>query len=223
MWDRSAQVPEKIHKEASDGLFKEMILGNKANAPENQRPNAINSIIEGLTVTPKRPTVLDELKVVVKARNPNKGNLSYQYQWQINEKAVEVANGNVLPAGFARKNDSIAITVIPFVDGVKYKEFHYTVHAAIYNAEPTLFLKEETRREGDVIEFQLKAEDPDGDKIHYALEEPLLEGMTIDKDTGKINWKLGKKQKGTYRFAASATDTDGSKTTKTFEFSLDTK
>jgi hypothetical protein len=223
--NRSAPSVEKIH-EAPSGLLKELLLRqetNKSNATETQRENEINSLIEGLTITPQRPTVMDSLKVEVKAHNPGDGKLSYQYQWQINGKVVEGANGNVLPAGLARKNDRITITVVPSVDGVEYRKFQYAVFAAIYNAAPSLVLKEETRKEGDVIEFQLKAEDPDGDKIHYALEEPLLEAMTIDKDTGKITWKPTSKQKGIHRFRASATDSDGSKIAKTFEFSLDVK
>ncbi len=224
--NRSAPSVEKTHEAPSNDMLKKSSLGqesNNPNAPETQNRNYISSIIEGLTITPPRPTVMDNLKVEIKVHNPEKGKLSYQYQWQINGKVVEGAKGDVLPAGLARKKDRITITVVPYIDDVEYKEFNYTVQALIYNAAPTLVIEEDTRKEGDLINFQLKAEDPDGDKIYYALEEPILEGMTIDKNTGKITWKPTEKQKGIHRFGASATDSDGSKTTKTFEFSLDTK
>jgi hypothetical protein len=45
--------------------------------------------------------------------------------------------------------------------------------------------------------------------------------MTINKETGKIIWKPKKREKGTYKFGASATDIDGVRTSKTFEFKID--
>jgi hypothetical protein len=223
---RSAPSVEKTHAAPSHGSLRELIVGqetNKANAPETQKQNQINSIIEGLTIAPQRPTGRDSLKVEIKARTPEEGKLSYKYQWKINGKAVADATGDVLPAGLARKNDIISITVVPSIEGVEYKKFQYTVNVLIYNAAPSIVLIEETHKEGDVITLQLKAEDLDGDEVHYALEAPLLEGMTIDKNTGKITWKPTKKQVGINRFGASAADSNGSKTTKTFEFRLDTK
>ncbi len=207
------------------GFFKDIPEPQSSNgaAAIQQQQTGIRSLIEGLIVNPVRPTVLDALKVEVQIRVPKEGKPSYEYQWQLNGKPVEGVNGNVFPAGLAKKNDRVTITVIPSVDGVAYKEFNYNITKNIYNAAPSLLLTTERRKTGDIIELQLIGSDPDGDKITYALEEPFLEGMSIDKMTGKIIWKPTKIGVGVYRFGASATDSDGSKTTKTLEFSLDVK
>jgi len=207
------------------GFFKDIPERQSKNgaAAIQQQQAGITSLIEGLIITPVRPTVLDALKVEVQVRVPGKGKLSYEYQWQINGKPAEGLKGNVFPAGLAKKNDRVTVTVVPSVDGVQYKEFSYSVTKNIHNAAPSLLLNTEKRKTGDIIELQLIGSDPDGDKITYALEEPFLEGMSIDKVTGKITWQPTKIGVGVYRFGASATDSDGSKTTKTMEFSLDVK
>ncbi len=210
----------------SPGLLEQLMPRQQtinANARDTKMQSEINSLIEGLTIIPKRPTVLDNLRVEVKAHNPEKGQLSYLYQWQINGKTVEGIAGDLLPAGLAKKNDRITVTAVPLVDGVEYRKFQYAANTLVYNVVPTFVLKEDTRTEGDFIELQLKAEDPDGDVFHYALAEPFIEGMTIDKNTGKITWKPARQQVGINRFGASVTDQDGIKSTKIFEFALNKK
>lgn len=227
-WTSGGSSPsaDNTREATANGVLKDLMLGQepaKANTLDTKGQKGINSLIEGLILAPQRPTVQDSLKVEVKALTAMEGKLSYRYQWQINGKVVEDAKGNVLPAGLAKKNDRITVTVIPSVDGVEYNKFQYAANTIIYNAAPSLVLKEETRKEGDVVKLQLKAEDPDGDQVSYALEQPLLDGMTIDKGTGEITWKPTVKQVGINRFGASATDSSGSKITKTFEFSLNSK
>ena len=56
-----------------------------------------------------------------------------------------------------------------------------------------------------------------------SLDLKVLDGMTIEKESGKITWKAAKREIGIYKFAASATTADGRKATRIFEFTLDTK
>jgi hypothetical protein len=143
-------------------------------------------------------------------------------KWLINEKPYDTEKGDTLPAGSFKKRDSVAVDVTPILDG-KRGSTSQAYFRVIHSAFPSFALKEGNNRAGEVIELQLIGQDPDADKITYALEKPFLEGMTVDKNTGKITWNPADRIKGTYRFTASATDSDGTKTVKTFEFSLNTK
>ncbi|HMK59690.1 MAG TPA: Ig domain-containing protein, partial [Dissulfurispiraceae bacterium] len=132
---------------------------------------------------------------------------------------VRNVTGNILPAGLFKKRDQVFVEVSPTLNGERgliCRSYFRVIHSAA----PSLTLHDEQTKISEVIELQLVGSDPDGDKITYALEDPIPVGMTIDKATGKIMWMPPKKEPGTYRFRASATDSDGSQTIKTFEFSL---
>ena len=203
------------------GLFKDTVApqATKSSAASTQR--GITCLIDGIKVTPVRPTILDSLNVEVQKHVLKDGQLTFDYRWQINGKPVQEVKGNLFPAGLAKKNDRVTVTVTPYVDGVEYKEFNYSITQNIFNAAPSLILTSGERKTSDVITLQCVGSDPDSDKIIYALEEPYLDGMTIDKTTGKITWKPARKEPGVYHFRASATDSDGAKTAKTFEFSIE--
>lgn len=177
-------------------------------------------VIKAIKFIPEQPTILDNIKAEVSVAYSELDKVAYEYLWDINGKVVEDVKGDILPAGFFKKLDKIAVTVTPYVDRVKgysYKSMFIVVHSA----PPSLELKETVQKISDTVEFQLINRDPDGDKVTFSLEKPYPEGMTINKETGRIIWKPQKKEKGIYKFRASATDTDGTKITKTFEFKID--
>ncbi|MCX6983475.1 MAG: putative Ig domain-containing protein, partial [Lentisphaerae bacterium] len=62
---------------------------------------------------------------------------------------------------------------------------------------------------------------PDSDGITFSLEAPLVPGMSIDGQTGKITWIIPPNQKGTIRFGAAVEDTDKTKVTKIFEITVE--
>lgn len=175
--------------------------------------------IKSIAFIPAEPTIFDNIKAEV-LTDYNSQKVAYEYLWEINNKPIAIIKGDTLTAGLFKKGDAIRVLVTPFVDGIKgytYESRFIVVHSA----PPSLELRETTQKLNDTIEFQLISKDPDGDKVTFSLEEPLLEGMTINKETGKIIWKPKERERGTYKFRASATDIDGVKITKTFEFKID--
>ncbi len=178
-------------------------------------------IIKSIKFIPAEPTILDSIKVEA-STDYDKGKVTYEYLWEINNKPVTDIKGDTLPAGLFKKGDAIRVIVTPFVDEIKGYTYE-SMYAVVHSAPPSLELKETTQKLNDTIESQLISKDPDGDKVTFSLEEPILEGMTIEKETGKIIWKPKKREEGTYKFGASATDIDGIKVIKIFEFKIETK
>ncbi|GER92311.1 hypothetical protein A45J_2666 [hot springs metagenome] len=177
------------------------------------------SIIKSVRFTPEDPNILDSIKAEV-STDYDHGNIIYEYLWEINNKLVTDIKGDTLPAGIFKKGDAIRVFVTPFVDGIKGHTYE-SRFVVIHSAPPSLDLIETKQKLNNTIELQLVSKDPDNDKVTFSLEEPVIKGMSIDKETGKIIYKPEKKEKGTYKFRASATDIDGAKITKTFEFKID--
>jgi hypothetical protein len=163
--------------------------------------------------------MLDSIKAEV-STDYNQGKVTYEYLWEVNNKPIKDIKGDTLPAGLFKKGDAIRVIVTPFTDGIKGYPYESNF-IVIHSAPPSIELKEIVQKSDNIIEIQLISIDPDNDKVTFSLVEPTLKGMTINKETGEIVWKLQKREKGIYKFRASATDIDGAKIAKTFEIKID--
>jgi hypothetical protein len=177
-------------------------------------------IVQSIKILPQHPSINDSIKAQATTNYADE-KISYEYKWYINDKEVENIKGDTLPKGMFKKNDQISVAVAPFMDGKQGRSF-ISAPILIQNSPPSLEIVEMPKnvKLGDVMEFQLIGSDPDGDKLTYALEPPVIEGMTINKDTGKIIWKPHKREKGIHKFSASASDPDGGKYIRTFELEI---
>ncbi|MBI5213837.1 MAG: hypothetical protein HY957_10800 [Nitrospirae bacterium] len=178
--------------------------------------------IKKVIFSPPQPLITDTIKADVSSDYQGTGHITYEYTWRINGKPVKGIKDNTLPPGEFKKRDHISVMVTPFIDGAE-KDVYKSMFVVIHSSPPSLALalKETIHKLNGSITMQLVGSDPDGDKVTFSLEEPFLEGMTVDRETGEIIWKPEKKEKGIYKFRASATDSDGIKTAKTFEFRID--
>ena len=68
-------------------------------------------------------------------------------------------------------------------------------------------------------EYVVQAKDVDGDSINYGLETGPP-GMTIDKSTGQVTWKLIPGVAGTHRVKIMAEDGQGGTAWQEFELSI---
>lgn len=233
-----AYAPKKTDiaiKQKTEPMFAELIKKDSKDAVEKPTEQAIEKpseqtkvnkseplMIKSIQFIPKEPTILDSIKAEATTNYGDLIGISFEYRWMINQKPIDDVKGDTLPKGKFKKHDYISVIISPIMDGKKgYPFISGTV--VIQNSVPTLDMKVVLQKQkiDAPIELQLTGSDPDGDKITFSLEEPLLEGMTIDKETGKIIWKRQKQQKGTYQFSASASDSDGAKITKTFELKIE--
>lgn len=226
----SAKVSRVADKEETTQFFRLLLEGDKkvpsdrssfkpeTKETETKEPEAL--MVKSIQLQPKHPTIADTIKAVALS-NYEDQKVSFEYKWYINDKIVEGIKDDTLPKGMFKKNDLISVSATPILDGKKGYTF-ISAPIIIQNSPPSLDMKEipQNTKLADVIELQLTGTDPDGDKLTYALEDPLLAGMTINSETGKIIWKPQKKEKGLYRFKASASDSDGGKIVRTFELEI---
>lgn len=177
-------------------------------------------IIKAVKFIPPQPTVLDNVKAEVVTNYP-RDDVSYEYRWRVNQRVIEDVKDKILPAGRFKKNDHISLIVTSIIEGKKGHPY-VSGTVVIWNSVPSLDMKVMKDKQAieEPIELQLISSDPDGDKITFSLEPPTLQGMSINSETGRIIWNPQKKEKGVYRFEASASDPDGGKITKYFEIEI---
>jgi hypothetical protein len=219
-------------KQANDNAENKAIIpaapssGQKENTSLQQtgesKPSEESSakIVKSVKIFPQNPTALDALKTEIAVNNEKGGIINYKYLWLINNKIVPDSDSEMLNPGAFKKDDIVSVRVIPYKYGVE-KAFTESSPVLIQNAAPALEMKSQQQKAAAVIELQLAASDPDGDKITFALEEPRIEGMVLDANSGKITFTPKKLEKGIYKFKASASDSSGGKVTKDFEIKID--
>lgn len=193
---------------------------SKEGVPKEEVP--IEPIIKSIRLSPSNPTSTDNIVAEVEVNEKiMTSRISFKYQWVLNnETIIEESEDSKLDAGKVKKGNYVSVRVIPYKEGIKQTVMESNA-ILVHNSPPTLELNIPRQRVGPVIEFQLIAFDPDGDKLTFALEEPRLEGMQIDHESGKITFRPPKNEKGSYRFRASVTDSDRAKATGSFELNID--
>jgi hypothetical protein len=189
-----------------------------ASQPAQVQPEGCPVILSA-SIMPEYPTVTDSIKAVVVTDGKPAAEVEFEYIWFINAKPVESADSDTLPGGLVKKGDAVSCNVTPYAFGKRCLT-HQAYQRLVFGALPVLSLKPFNGILGQSVELQLAVLNPDGGKIVYALEDPRIDGMTIDKDSGKITWKSSKAEKGVFKFGASATGMDGARTTRVFEFSI---
>ena len=68
-------------------------------------------------------------------------------------------------------------------------------------------------------EYAVAANDPDGDPLTYTLQT-APSGMTIDKSTGRIEWRIAAETKGTHRVRLVVEDDRNGHAFQEFDLSL---
>ena len=178
--------------------------------------------IRTIRFLPSQPTRMDTLKAEVLTEAPDPNRVIHTYVWKVNDRIVEGAKGNTLNLSALKKMDLITVTVTPY-DGEREGFAVESPVVAVHSIPPTLDLKAppKTKRAGDPLDLQLVSLHPDSASVSFTLEAPIVPGMSIDKQTGKIAWIIRPDQKGKIRFGAAVEDIDKTKVAKVFDIILE--
>lgn len=89
----------------------------------------------------------------------------------------------------------------------------------ILNSAPAITSVPPSKIEKGRFVYAVTANDPDGDRLTYALEV-APPGMKIDKVTGRIEWPLSGKLAGNHKIRVTATDGDNAKAFQEFDLTF---
>ncbi len=171
----------------------------------------LNSVpfIASLTVTPGVARRDDTLTVHVEGKDPDGDPLLYTYQWYRNGAEIPGAAGATLPARTLQKGDHITVRVVASDQAATSAPLD-SRPVLIINTPPRVIAspRGQSRPDGEFV-YQVTAEDPDGDRLTYALSSDAPKGITIQPTNGTIIWRPRATDIGTHRFTVTISDGDG--------------
>ncbi|MCE5194876.1 MAG: putative Ig domain-containing protein [Nitrospiraceae bacterium] len=141
-------------------------------------------IITGVDIRPDIVNGTPTLAVQASFSDADEDAVSLKYKWTVNgEYAGEDKKVNAV----LKRGDKISVQITPF-DGESYGKT-VVIDREIYNMPPMIAENKEYEYNGRIFKHQVKASDPDNDKLTYEIKDSP-EGMTINPDTGLILWTV---------------------------------
>ena len=138
-----------------------------------------------------------DITVTPRVVDPDDDPVSFDFSWFINDGVILGEKEETLSGHRFRRDDRITLQVIPF-DGKDYGEPFQSGAVVVPNASPDIVSTPPVNFKSRVYQYQVKAEDVDGDTLSYVLET-APDGMVINKGTGEIVWPIGANQSGEHK------------------------
>lgn len=141
------------------------------------------------------------------------------------ETRVEIAwRKNGEPAGNGsrlgvpvKRGEKIEVTITPFDGEGQGKSA--TLTREIRNTPPVIEGQEQFQVAGNVVTFHVRASDPDGDPLAFALKDAPA-GMQIDRATGWVRWETAQGKTGKVPFTVLVSDGSGGESTARFTVTI---
>ena len=177
---------------------------NSGDSGLSERPPKIKKI----SVEAVSNNLQDGLLAVVTTHDTENEDVNFIYQWKHNGVDIIGATEQKLSWNEEfRKGDTITLEIIPYDDlteGIWKSEGSFTIP----NSPPTIVSTPPATIDGTSLNYKIDADDLDGDELTYSLRD-APEGMTIDPDTGEINWEYSPGDAGEYNIGIEINDGDG--------------
>ncbi len=145
----------------------------------------------------------DALGVAVEGSDVDGDKVTFLYEWTINGAP---AGTDTKIGGMVKRGDLVVVKVTPY-DGESYGSA-IVQSREIQNLPPIIQEHGEFQFDGSRYTYPVKATDPDGDTLTYAIESPS-EGMTLDKLSGLLTWDVPAEFKGTKNVSVVVSDGHG--------------
>ena len=176
--------------------------------------NNIQPAIANARIIPSHPRGNDILQADVTGNDRDGDAVTIFYEWIKNGE--NAGRGETLEGPFKR-GDKISVKITPYDDENYGLPTLLTTN--IYNSPPRILPEGVARFENLVYTYQMKAADPDGDPLGYALTT-APPGMTVDRATGMIRWNVPPDFKGKTSFTVSIKDGHGGETSQSLSLDV---
>jgi hypothetical protein len=145
--------------------------------------------------------------------------VTLSYQWLINGQGNEEHTESRLPSGAYQTGDNIQVKITP-EDSYGKGQTYTSRNVNMLSAVPVITSQPPKSFEALEYTYQVEATDVDSSELTFTLEDEP-EGMTIDAETGMINWPLAEVGAGEYQIKIIVTDPDGSTGGQEFTLNLE--
>jgi len=188
--------------------------------PQRSESPAPQIVIQRILLQPSQPTIRDTINAEIFLSESAKASgkqFQYVYAWQVNDQHISYASGDTLQLSDFSIGDWVRVTITPYDEGVA-SSTKTSPSLQIHAVPPSLDLHLTQGRftTEKPFECQLISKHPDSETVTFSLEEPKIEGMTINTETGRITWSIPTAPQKALQFGASVIDPMGNKTTRIF-------
>lgn len=149
----------------------------------------------------------DTLSVEASGSDIDGDEVKIVYEWI---KNGEPAGNSSRMEGALRRGDKVAVKITPF-DGESHGAFGL-LRREIQNLPPLISEDKNFTFDGKVYIYQVRASDPDGDALTYALKS-APQDMAIEPSTGLIKWNVPQNFTGEATASVSVSDGHGGEAT----------
>ena len=220
----SEQPPSSGQPAGQQG--RETAPASPESAPSSVQPSPMQPQEAGNTpprivsfdVSPQHPVVGDKIKAKVVTFDKEGDTVNVTYEWSKNDASLYETSDTLTVSNDFKRGDRISLRVIP--DDGKLKGTPLTMNLSIADAAPVINPSQATFRfDGSTYTYQVKATDPDGDPLTYALKAGPPD-MTINPSTGLIKWPVPPDFEGIAQITVSVTDGNGGETMQSFTVNI---
>jgi hypothetical protein len=176
-------------------------------------------VIQEVWIEPKVARVTDRLKAVVKSSDQDGDSIDCLYKWEKNGIVLSGEDTGILEPNRLKKGDLITVTVTP-TDGESSGRAKKSEARIIANSPPIITSSPPSNLSGNIYTYQVKADDPDNDPVIFTLRTSP-KGMTINKETGFIQWEVSKGDRGDHLIEIEATDPEGAKSFQKYTLTIE--
>ncbi|MGA1843840.1 MAG: cadherin repeat domain-containing protein [bacterium] len=171
-----------------------------------------------------KPKVLftdTEVYVDAKAEDKDHDEIELIYQWVNNGVEIHGQNECRLDPVHYAKGDRIQVKVTPF-DGFDHGTTLLSAVVIVNNSSPRIVsYPPTTLAEPGTFVYEVRAEDIDEDPIFYSLSPSSPPGVTIDRESGLLVWRIPHDvEQGLNRIEVLAQDSEGGETSQWFTLNL---
>ncbi|MCF6177984.1 MAG: hypothetical protein L3J63_01155 [Geopsychrobacter sp.] len=159
-----------------------------------------------------------DIRATPKAIDPEKDLINFSYTWFIDGDKLDNPTENILPGDRFQRGDSVRLEVVAHDFSGPGETFH-AADLVIPNAFPRINSSPPMAFKAEVYSYQVVAEDNDGDVLAYSLSSGP-QGMTIDRQSGLLNWQVDASLIGPQRVEIVVTDPLGDQDVQTFDLTL---
>ncbi len=156
----------------------------------------------------------DTLYIDAVATDADGDDVTIQYEWTKNKEAAGKDRQIGVPI---KRGDKLDIKITPY-DGKAYGR-SVILHREIANLPPMIIVDKNSRFDGNLFTYQVKASDADNDALTYSLKAAPA-GMTVDKSTGFIQWDVPPDFRGKASVTVSVTDNQGGEGLQSFAYEI---
>ena len=179
--------------------------------------NSPPQVVE-ISSTPEEIFAGRDVTVVPVAEDLDGDDIRFSYRWLINGQENPLLTDAVLPGSSFTKGDTLQVLIVPndfYNDGPTYQSYPHSVP----NAPPQITSQPPAEITSLEYRYQVVASDPDDTTFTYRLEESP-DGMTIDLNTGLIEWSLVDAISGEHTIAILVSDPEGAKGAQEYRLTL---